>query len=53
MTKKELADRIKRNMQELLDLTAQEQITQTINHEADVLWNQIVDDLQKLGGKDE
>lgn len=53
MRKEELASAIKRDMQELLDLTVEEQKTQTINHRADRLWNQIVDNLQKLGGKDE
>jgi hypothetical protein len=53
MSNKELADKVKRDMQELLELTVEEQKGRTINNKADRLWNRIIDNLQKLGGKDE
>lgn len=53
MSDKELRDKVKQDMQELLNLTVEEHKTQTINNRADRLWNQILDNLQKLGGKDE
>jgi predicted acetyltransferase len=53
MSNKEVADKIKKDMQELLDLTVEEQQTQTINSRADELWNRIINNLQILGDKDE
>ena len=51
MSNKELANKVKRDMQELLDLTVEEQRTQTIDDRADKLWNQIINNLQILGDK--
>jgi len=53
MNNKELADKVKQDMQELLNLTVEEQKGQTINTKADKLWNRIIDNLQILGGKNE
>lgn len=53
MSNKELANKIKQDMQELLELTVEEQQGQTINNRADKLWNRIIDNLQILGDKHE
>jgi hypothetical protein len=51
MTNEQMASKVKSLMQELLDVTVAEQVEGKLNSDADMIWNEIVELLNKITSK--